>query len=77
MSPLETTFLLVTGGIIGIATSVLCARVWEFIERSGSYLCPIALVMVDTWLRRNPEADRSTSTSIQHTNRHLQPAHTG
>ena len=27
MSPLETTFLLVTGGSIGIATSVLCARV--------------------------------------------------
>ncbi|MEY2453566.1 MAG: hypothetical protein QOD92_3140 [Acidimicrobiaceae bacterium] len=28
---------------------------WEFIERSGSYLCPVGLVLVDTWLRRNPE----------------------
>jgi hypothetical protein len=41
---------------------------WEFIERSGSYLCPIALVMVDTWLRHNPEAGPSSSASIQATN---------
>ena len=28
---------------------------WEFIERFGSYLCPIGLVLVTTWLHRNPE----------------------
>jgi hypothetical protein len=39
---------------------------WEFIERSGSYLCPVALVLVDTWLRRNPEPPSLVSTVSSH-----------
>jgi hypothetical protein len=29
---------------------------WEFIERAGSYLAPVALIMVDTWLHQHRRA---------------------